>query len=86
MREIAYFIHMAFNVYVILLFINIVGSWFPNMARYSFMRFVWKCTNPFLNLFRRWIPPIGGTLDLSPLLAFFSLQILEKIILALLLR
>jgi len=34
-----------------------------------------------LNLFRRFIPPIGGMLDLSPLLGFFALQIMEGIIL-----
>ena len=31
--------------------------------------------DPYLNLFRGIIPPIGGTLDLSPILAFFALNI-----------
>jgi YggT family protein len=49
------------------------------------MRFVAFYTDPYLNLFRRFIPPIGGVLDLSPLLGFFALQIMENLILFILL-
>ena len=31
--------------------------------------------DPYLNLFRGIIPPIGGTLDLSPILAFVVLDV-----------
>ena len=31
--------------------------------------------DPYLNLFRGLIPPIGGTLDLSPILAFVVLDV-----------
>lgn len=31
--------------------------------------------DPYLNLFRGLIPPIGGTLDLSPILAFIVLDV-----------
>jgi hypothetical protein len=31
--------------------------------------------DPYLNLFRGIIPPIGGTLDLSPILAFVVLNV-----------
>jgi uncharacterized protein YggT (Ycf19 family) len=46
------------------------------------MRFVAHYTDPYLGLFRKVIPPIGGVFDLSPLIAFIVLQILEKIIIA----
>lgn len=38
---------------------------------------VWRSTlcDPYLNLFRGLIPPIGGTLDLSPILAFIVLDV-----------
>ncbi len=80
---IAYTIHLIFLSYTILLFIRVVGSWFPRIAAHSFMRFVVHYTDPYLNLFRRIIPPIGGALDLSPLLGFFALQLLEQFLLAL---
>lgn len=49
------------------------------------MRFVSHYTDPYLNIFRRFIPPIGGVLDLSPLIGFFVLTLLEKFIIMLLL-
>lgn len=73
-----------FQIYILLLLVRVIGSWFPNFAGTKFMRFVCFYTDPYLNLFRRLIPPIGGTLDLSPMLAFFSLSIMEKILTSLL--
>ncbi|DAB21839.1 TPA: hypothetical protein CPT94_06785 [Candidatus Gastranaerophilales bacterium HUM_22] len=34
-------------------------------------------TDPFLNIFRGIIPPIGGMLDISPIVAIILLQILQ---------
>lgn len=80
MNYLAYTIHLAFTTYTILLFIRVVGSWFPSFSRHSFMHFIIRITEPYLGLFRRLIPPIGGVLDLSPLLGFFLLQIAEQFI------
>ncbi|MBS0627115.1 MAG: YggT family protein [Verrucomicrobia bacterium] len=86
MPIIVYAIRLAFSVYTILILIRIIGSWFPRFSHTTFMRFVSYYTDPYLNLFRRLIPPIGGVLDLSPMLAFFSLQILEQLIVSFLFR
>jgi YggT family protein len=77
----AYIIHILFVTYTVLLFIRIVTSWFPHWQAHHLIRFVAFYTDPYLNLFRRILPPLGGVLDLSPLLAFFVLRILEMIIL-----
>jgi YggT family protein len=74
-------ISWIFNIYIFLMIIRIVGSWFPAIAHHKLMYFVAFYVDPYLNIFRRLIPPIGGVLDLSPLLAFFSLEILKNIIL-----
>ena len=76
-------IHYLFFVYTLLLMARIIGSWFPSFANSKWMRFVAFYTNPYLNLFRKIIPPLGS-LDLSPILAFFALQILESVIIRLL--
>ncbi len=78
---IAYIIRLLFTSYTILLIIRLVGSWFPAVVGHPFMRFVGHYTDPYLNIFRRIIPPIGGMLDLSPILAFLGLQFLEYILL-----
>jgi len=85
MSFILYIIHLFFSVYTIILFVRVVGSWFPSFAHTTFMRFISYYSDPYLNFFRRIIPPIGGVLDLSPLLAFFALRILERILMSLLL-
>jgi YggT family protein len=74
-------IHWIFLIYTIFLLIRIIGSWFPAFAHHKMMRFIGFYTDPYLNLFRRFIPPIGGVLDLSPLLGFLALQIMENLIL-----
>ena len=35
-------------------------------------------TDPYLGLFRGIIPPLGGTIDLSPILAFVTLDLLTS--------
>lgn len=77
-------VEWAFMIYTGFILVRIIGSWFPSFAGHKLMRFVAFYTDPYLNLFRRFIPPIGGMLDLSPMLAFFTLQIAESIILRIL--
>jgi YggT family protein len=79
-------VQVFFYCYTILLFIRIVISWFPAWHRHHFVRFLSFLTDPYLNIFRRILPPLGGVLDISPLLAFFVLRLLEMILLQLILR
>lgn len=71
-------IHWIFAFYTFSLFLRVVGSWFPKYAYHPIMRFIRLYTDPYLNLFRKLIPPIGGALDLSPILGFFALEIMER--------
>lgn len=71
-------IHWSFTIYTLMIAARIIGSWFPAFSQNRVMHFLGFCTDPYLNLFRRFIPPIGGVFDLTPLLAFFGLQLLEK--------
>ena len=79
---IAKVIHWIFLVYTILLIVRIVSSWVTRLAYHPAMRFVRFYTEPYLGLFRRLIPPIGGVLDLSPMLGFFALSIIERVIMS----
>lgn len=77
-------IHLLFFCYAALLIVRVVGSWVPSMAGHPWMRFVISYTDPYLNLFRRYIPPLGGMLDLSPLVGLLALQFAERLLLMLL--
>lgn len=81
--NLAYIIHTLFVAYTILLFLRIVSSWFPDWQAHHLVRFVAFYTDPYLNLFRRLLPPLGGILDISPILAFFTLKLLEMIFMSL---
>lgn len=76
-------IHWIFFIYTIMLTLRILGSWFPSFSHTKFMHFLRFYTDPYLNVFRNLIPPIGGRLDLSPIIAFFVLQFLENFFLRL---
>ncbi|MBS0585417.1 MAG: YggT family protein [Verrucomicrobia bacterium] len=77
-------IHLLFSSYAFLILIRIVLSYFPSLHRYRVFRMVFFYTNPYLNLFQRLIPPIGGVLDLSPMAALLSLRLGEALALKIL--
>ncbi|MBS0648420.1 MAG: YggT family protein [Verrucomicrobia bacterium] len=77
------FIHYVFFVYTMLIAVRLIASWFPSWRDRPWLRLMASCTDPYLNLFRRFIPPIGGALDLSPMLGFIVLQCLENLLLRL---
>jgi YggT family protein len=85
--DIANYVDALFLVYIILIFARILLSWIPripyNPALSAVIGFIQDVTNPYLNLFRRVLPPVGGggfALDLSPILAMIVLFIARAII------
>ena len=70
-----------FYFYLLLIFIRIFLSWIPNIdwdtQPFTFLSSI---TDPYLNIFRGIIPPIGGMLDVSPIVAIILLQLLQVII------
>jgi len=91
--DIADFVSSLVLVYTILIFVYIVSSLIFSMgARVPYSRasnvalsFLRDVCEPYLALFRRFIPPIGP-LDLSPLVAVLVLQIVVGGILVPLIR
>jgi YggT family protein len=88
--DIADYVSALFLVYIILIFLNVLISWVPRMPYNRPLRatldFVKETTDPFLNLFRRLLPPIGGggfALDLSPMIAVILLFVLRAIVVGL---
>ncbi|XP_023732754.1 ylmG homolog protein 2, chloroplastic [Lactuca sativa] len=65
------------NIYNTLLVVRLVLTWFPNSPQAIVSPLSTLC-DPYLNIFRGVIPPLGGTLDLSPILAFLVLNALTS--------
>ena len=74
-------VHILFVSYTVLIFLRLISSWFPAWQAHRFVHFLAFYTDPYLNLFRKILPPLGGVLDFSPILAFFALRLLEIILL-----
>lgn len=49
-------------------------SWLPNARESAIGGMLGKLAEPYLSLFRRFIPPIGGMIDISPIVALFALR------------
>ncbi|NJL87773.1 MAG: YggT family protein [Leptolyngbyaceae cyanobacterium SM1_1_3] len=66
------------QIYFVLLIVRILLTWFPNVDWFNPpFSILSQLTDPYLNIFRSIIPPLGG-LDLSPILAIFALQFLSQ--------
>lgn len=85
MLYVIYLIRTLFLVYTLMILVRVLGSWFPHFQKSRLMHFIAHYTDPYINIFRRFIPPIGGVLDLSPLIAFFILKLAEQFLLMLIL-
>ena len=89
-NDVADYINTLTLVYLVLIFIRILMSWIPRMPynRYlaAFLNFVSDVTDPYLNLFRRILPPVRigpGALDLSPIVATLVLILVSSIVVGL---
>jgi YggT family protein len=81
------YVGALFTVYIVLIFANVLISYIPRMPYSPPLRavldFVKDTTDPYLNLFRRFLPPIGGggfALDLSPVIGIIVLFVLQAVV------
>lgn len=67
------------KIYLLLLFLRVLLTWFPN---FDWMVQPWvtlrQVTDPYLNLFRGFVPPLMGQIDFTPVVGFLLLQWLHE--------
>ena len=85
--DVADYVNTLAIVYLVLIFIRILISWIPRMPynRYlaAFLQFITDVTDPYLNLFRRFIPMVRmgpAGLDLSPIVATIVLILVSSLV------
>lgn len=66
-------LNWALNLYMIAIAVYVLMSWFPGAPQSALGRFLGRIVDPYLDWFRRFIPPILG-MDFSPILAFLLLS------------
>lgn len=74
MNDIHGLVDLLYNVYFYMVLIYVLMSWLPAVRESAIGEFLGKLVEPYLQPFRRIIPPIGGVLDISPILALIALQ------------
>jgi YggT family protein len=66
-------VQQLINIYSWALIIYILMSWFPNARDTAIGRFLARICEPYLEPFRKIIPPFG-MMDVSPIVAFLVLN------------
>ncbi len=67
------------QIYNILIIARVLASWIVRNPYNRLYHFLITITEPVLGLIRRILPPIMG-LDLSPIIAFFLLDLLSRLL------
>ena len=68
-------VYWILKAYEYCLVARVLLSWAPDVAKTRFGRLLYTITEPYLGIFRRFIPPISmgaGYMDLSPIIAFIA--------------
>ena len=75
------------NAYSLIIFVYVLMSWLPDTVNGvigQVYRALGTLCEPYLGLFRRFIPPIGGMIDISPIVALLVLQFVVRLIVGIL--
>ena len=88
--DVAEYVSILLTVYVVLIFIRVLMSWFTripyNTVLNAVLEFVRETTDPYLNVFRKFVPMVRigpGALDLSPIVAILVLFIVQALLVGL---
>ena len=76
------FIEVFVSVYGLLIFVYIILSWIRlpySLWSARIQQFLRDVCEPYLRIFRRFIPPLGG-LDLSPMIGLLFLIVAEQVV------
>jgi YggT family protein len=89
--DVADYVEAAFLVYAILILLNVLIGWMPRIPFYSrwfraVLDFITETTDPYLNLFRRIVPSVGGggfALNFAPVVGLIVLFVVEAVVVGL---
>ena len=88
--DVARYVNTLITGYIVLIVIRIIMTWIPRMpynpVLNAVLTFVRDVTDPYLNLFRRVLPPVRlgpAALDLSPMIGIFVLILAQALIIGL---
>jgi YggT family protein len=89
--DVADYVAAVFFVFAILIMLNVLIGWIPRIPFYApwfraVLDFVTDTTDPYIGVFRRIVPRMGGggmALDFSPIVALIALFVVEAVVVGL---
>ena len=76
------FVRILFGVLDLAILARVLISWIRPDPDSPLVRILWEVTEPIMRPLRRVIPPLGGTLDITPMIALFLLEVVQRFLLA----
>lgn len=78
-------ISWLFQIYEFLILIRVLLSWinvnpYRPTIDHPLVRLLYRITDPVLGPLRRIVPPIGGAIDITPVVALLLLELLRQVI------
>lgn len=73
-------VNILFKIIYTLILIRVIISWLAPYSRNDFVDIVYQVTEPILKPFRFALPIKNLRVDLSPMIAYFVLKIIERVI------
>ena len=73
-------VHWTFGFLVFALLVRVLSSWLPGLAASRWIRWSYGATEWMLRPLRNLIPSIGGVIDITPIVAYFALQLVQWLV------
>ncbi len=73
-------IHMAFNIYILILVVRVLLTWVNPDPYNPIVRFLHSATDPLLDRVRRLIPLQFGGIDFSPIVLLVAFNFVQRIV------
>lgn len=80
MNDVTSLVNALFTVLSLAILARCLLSFIDPMARNQISRMIVEFTEPIVGPIRRFVPPLGGMIDLSPIIALFLLQFIQRIL------
>ncbi|MDQ2886460.1 MAG: YggT family protein [Chloroflexota bacterium] len=77
---VSFLVKYGIGVLILAMLVRAIASWFRLDERYAFIRFLARITDPFIAPVRRIVRPVG-VIDLSFIVAWFLLVVLQQLLL-----
>ncbi len=73
------------DAYSMIIFVYVMMSWLPSLNGIlgDIYTVLGRICDPYLNLFKKLIPPIGGMVDITPIIALLVLQFAVRLLVGL---